>query len=157
MVSARDRPGNVSWLLRFQIFVDDTDFSTPAVVEDASQAAMGRGGDYRAPESRWFPPPNLQPHAYVLSPSGHPIPVYSTAHAATGRSSFDFSHGPAVSATPTRAGATLPIHAQPLRFEHALPYAAGTDLTRETVSIGTVMSGPFECFSTVEPAGPSQN
>ncbi|GAA6017788.1 hypothetical protein JCM8202_006148 [Rhodotorula sphaerocarpa] len=119
---------------------------------DASQAAMGREGDYRAPELSWFPPPNLQPHAYVLSPSGQPIPIYSAAHAPAGGSSFDLSHEPAVSAVPNRASATLPIHAQPLRFEHALPYAASSNLTGGAASLGTDCSPAPTSFRQPSPS-----
>ena len=69
---------------------------------------------------------NLQPHAYVLSPTGQPIPIYSaaafSAPAAIGGTASPMA-APTSAATPARAN-TLPVHAQPLRFEHSVPYSA---------------------------------
>lgn len=69
---------------------------------------------------------NLQPHAYVLSPTGQPIPIYSaaafSAPAAIGGTASSLA-APTSAATPARAN-TLPVHAQPLRFAHSVPYSA---------------------------------
>ncbi|BGP51613.1 hypothetical protein JCM10450v2_007563 [Rhodotorula kratochvilovae] len=58
----------------------------------------------------------LQPHSYIIGADGRPIPVYASVGAPP--------------AHPLRAGqaaaasrATLPIHSQPLQFDHSLPYA----------------------------------
>ncbi|ORY51774.1 hypothetical protein BCR35DRAFT_356072 [Leucosporidium creatinivorum] len=55
-------------------------------------------------------PPHMygQPTSYILSPSGHPIPVYA-----------------AISAAPPPAPRqALAVHSQPLMYDHRLPYSA---------------------------------
>ncbi|GAA5912352.1 hypothetical protein JCM8208_003335 [Rhodotorula glutinis] len=52
-----------------------------------------------------------QPHSYILGADGRPIPVYSAPA------------GPHFRAGPPAPRSALPIHSQPLQFDHSLPYA----------------------------------
>ena len=52
-----------------------------------------------------------QPHSYILGVDGRPIPVYSAPA------------GPHFRAGPPAPRSALPIHSQPLQFDHSLPYA----------------------------------
>lgn len=52
---------------------------------------------------------SMQPHSYIIGANGQPIPVYASFPIPT---------------APTRA--PLPIHSQPLQFNHSLPYLQTT-------------------------------
>ncbi|GAA5877838.1 hypothetical protein JCM3774_000192 [Rhodotorula dairenensis] len=108
---------------------------------------------------------NLQPHAYVLSPSGQPIPVYSSAAfspTATGLGPasppLPFAAAsipaPAQAQAPATRTNTLPIHAQPLRFEHSVPYSAPyTNSTIEVHYANGNISGPAPALTSRPSAG----
>ncbi|GAA5989977.1 hypothetical protein JCM10908_002405 [Rhodotorula pacifica] len=87
---------------------------------------------------------NLQPHAYVLSPSGQPIPVYSSAAFRPAASAPPPPQQPsAPPVAPAARSNTLPVHAQPLRFEHTVPYSAPfVNSTVEVSYANRSMPGP---------------
>ncbi|GAA5866509.1 hypothetical protein JCM8547_000648 [Rhodosporidiobolus lusitaniae] len=60
---------------------------------------------------------HLQPHSYILGPNGQPIPVYAAPSAFPVHSSAPPS---AVVAAGSRQ--PLAVHAQPLQYDHSLPY-----------------------------------
>ncbi|BGP20019.1 hypothetical protein JCM10213_000599 [Rhodosporidiobolus nylandii] len=59
---------------------------------------------------------HLQPHSYILGPNGQPIPVYAAP------SSFPVGGPPPPAASAPISRAPLPIHSQPLQFNHTFPY-----------------------------------
>ncbi|GAA6060884.1 hypothetical protein JCM10212_000167 [Sporobolomyces blumeae] len=62
----------------------------------------------------------MQPHSYILSPEGRPIPVYASPVAGGGLSQPGPAAIPAhhVGLAPTTSRAPLAIHSQPLEFDH---------------------------------------
>ncbi|GAA6055264.1 hypothetical protein JCM3770_001515 [Rhodotorula araucariae] len=59
----------------------------------------------------------LQPHSYILGADGRAIPIYASVPAPSAPT-VHVRVGPA-----SAARSALPIHSQPLEFDHSLPYA----------------------------------
>ncbi|GAA5979356.1 hypothetical protein JCM11641_005011 [Rhodosporidiobolus odoratus] len=102
---------------------------------------------YRPGQPQGQPQPQHQAYAaptnasvplhYILGPNGQPIPVYAAPS--------PFSSGPALSAPVSRA--PLPIHSQPLEFNHTVPYYATRQPLQQTQAVSS--------SSTAGPAYPS--
>lgn len=83
-------------------------FAPAASLPSLQPPLLARGPVYAQPVASLN---GAQPHSYIMGADGQAIPVYSAPA------------GPYLRADPPAPRSTLPIHSQPLQFDHSLPYA----------------------------------